>query len=89
MAMRCWSVFRAEHAYISPNWYPSKHDTHLLVPTWNYRVVHVHGRVRVHTDQRFLLRVLGSSRARRSTASTNRCPTLPGLGAPAACRTMP
>ena len=52
-------VFRAEHAYISPNWYPSKHDTHLLVPTWNYRVVHVHGRVRVHTDQRFLLRVLG------------------------------
>ena len=29
------------------------------MPTWNYRVVHVHGHVRVHTDQRFLLRVLG------------------------------
>ncbi len=59
MAMRCWWCSCAEHAYISPNWYPSKHDTHLLVPTWNYRVVHVHGHVRVHTDQRFLLRVLG------------------------------
>lgn len=52
-------VFRAEHAYVSPNWYPSKKATHLLVPTWNYRVVHVHGHVRLHTDQRFLLRVLG------------------------------
>lgn len=52
-------IFRAEQAYISPNWYPSKKATHLLVPTWNYRVVHIHGRVRLHTDQRFLLRVLG------------------------------
>lgn len=52
-------VFRAEHAYISPNWYPSKRLTHQAVPTWNYRVVHVHGRVRLHTEQRFVLRVLG------------------------------
>lgn len=26
-------VFRAMDAYISPNWYPSKHETHRLVPT--------------------------------------------------------
>ena len=37
-------IFRAEEAYLSPGWYPSKHDTHRQVPTWNYRVVHVHGR---------------------------------------------
>ncbi|HZR02193.1 MAG TPA: FMN-binding negative transcriptional regulator [Burkholderiales bacterium] len=47
-------IFRAGHAYISPNWYPSKHETHRQVPTWNYRVVHVHGRVRVRDDERFV-----------------------------------
>ena len=36
-------VFRGGDAYISPNWYPSKHETHRHVPTWNYRVVHAHG----------------------------------------------
>jgi transcriptional regulator len=47
-------IFRADDAYISPNWYPSKHETHRQVPTWNYRVVHVHGRIHVHDDERFL-----------------------------------
>jgi transcriptional regulator len=47
-------IFRGEHAYVSPNWYPSKHETHQLVPTWNYRIVHVHGKVRVRDDQRFV-----------------------------------
>ena len=40
-------IFRADEGYISPNWYPSKHETHRLVPTWNYEVVHVHGRLAV------------------------------------------
>ena len=39
------AVFGAMDAYISPNWYPSKAETHRAVPTWNYRVVHVHGRI--------------------------------------------
>lgn len=47
-------VFQAEQGYISPNWYPSKHETHQQVPTWNYRVVHVHGRVRIRDDERFV-----------------------------------
>lgn len=47
-------IFRAEQAYISPNWYPSKHETHRLVPTWNYRVVHAHGRIRIRDDARFV-----------------------------------
>src|SRR5688572_32292672 len=38
-------IFRAGDAYVSPNWYPSKHELHRQVPTWNYRVVHVHGRL--------------------------------------------
>lgn len=47
-------VFRAEHAYISPNWYPSKHEFHKQVPTWNYRVVHAHGRLTIHDDERYV-----------------------------------
>ena len=47
-------IFRAGDAYISPNWYPSKHEAHRQVPTWNYRVVHVHGRLHVRDDERFV-----------------------------------
>lgn len=47
-------VFRGPHGYISPNWYPSKHETHRHVPTWNYEVAHAHGRLRVIDDERFV-----------------------------------
>ena len=47
-------VFRGAHGYISPNWYPSKHETHRHVPTWNYEVVHAHGRLRILDDEKFL-----------------------------------
>lgn len=40
-------VFRGPHGYISPNWYPTKQETHREVPTWNYAVAHVHGRLKV------------------------------------------
>lgn len=52
-------IFQAEQGYISPNWYPSKHATHQQVPTWNYRVVHVHGTVRLHDDKKWVLGVVG------------------------------
>lgn len=51
-------VFRGTDAYISPNWYPSKHETHRQVPTWNYEVVHAHGTLTVHDDERFARRVV-------------------------------
>lgn len=47
-------VFRGAEAYVSPNWYPSKHETHRQVPTWNYQVVHVHGKIVIHDDERFV-----------------------------------
>jgi transcriptional regulator len=47
-------VFRGTQGYISPSWYPSKHETHRQVPTWNYEVVHVHGRLRILDDETFV-----------------------------------
>ncbi|WEN16653.1 FMN-binding negative transcriptional regulator [Rhodanobacter sp. AS-Z3] len=47
-------VFRGPDGYISPNWYPTKHETGREVPTWNYAVVHVHGRLRVIDDAAWL-----------------------------------
>lgn len=47
-------IFRAADAYVSPNWYPSKHESHRQVPTWNYQAVHVHGNIRVRDDERFV-----------------------------------
>jgi transcriptional regulator len=51
-------VFRGVDAYISPNWYPSKHETHRQVPTWNYQAVHAHGTLTVHDDERFVRSVV-------------------------------
>lgn len=47
-------IFRGASAYISPNWYPSKHESHRQVPTWNYQAVHVHGKIRIRDDERFV-----------------------------------
>jgi transcriptional regulator len=47
-------VFRGAEAFVSPSWYPSKHESHRQVPTWNYEVVHAHGVLTVHDDERFV-----------------------------------
>lgn len=52
-------IFQAEQGYISPNWYPSKHETHRQVPTWNYRVVHVHGSIQIRDDEKYVRGVIG------------------------------
>lgn len=52
------AIFRGPDGYVSPNWYPSKHETGREVPTWNYAVVHVHGRLRVVEDKTWLRALL-------------------------------
>ncbi|MBG7620736.1 FMN-binding negative transcriptional regulator [Herbaspirillum sp. AP02] len=47
-------VFSAGDAYISPSWYPSKHEAHRQVPSWNYMVAHAHGRVTIRDDERYV-----------------------------------
>lgn len=47
-------VFQGPDAYITPSWYASKQETGKVVPTWNYAVVHAHGRIRVIDDAQWL-----------------------------------
>jgi len=44
-------MFLGPHAYISPNWYPSKQENGQVVPTWNYLAVHAYGPLRIFDDQ--------------------------------------
>ena len=51
-------IFHADQAYISPNWYEGKQEHHRVVPTWNYRVVHVKGKIRKVADEKYLRGIL-------------------------------
>lgn len=53
-------IFKAADGYISPSWYPGKQEHHKLVPTWNYSVVHAHGRIQIRDDARFVRRLLAN-----------------------------
>jgi transcriptional regulator len=52
------AIFQGPDAYISPAWYPSKHEHGKAVPTWNYAVVHAHGFPRIIEDAAWLLKHL-------------------------------
>lgn len=54
----CLVVFQGPHSYISPSWYPTKTETHRVVPTWNYATVHVWARVTIHPEAAWLRRQL-------------------------------
>jgi transcriptional regulator len=43
-------IFHGADAYISPSWYATKQETHKVVPTWNYAVVHAYGCLRIIDD---------------------------------------
>ncbi len=52
------AVFTGPQAYVSPNWYPSKHAHGKAVPTWNYSVVHAHGVPQAFEDPQRVLDVV-------------------------------
>jgi transcriptional regulator len=55
------AIFQGPQAYVSPAWYPSKRETGgKVVPTWNYVIVHAHGRLRVIDDKRWVLDLVRS-----------------------------
>jgi transcriptional regulator len=57
------AIFHGPHGYVSPSAYAGDAPT---VPTWNYAVVHAHGRARA-ADEHELRRILEDSVARFDT----------------------
>ncbi len=43
-------MFQGPQHYVTPSWYPSKAESGKVVPTWNYIVVHAHGRLKCRDD---------------------------------------
>ena len=52
-------VFQGVESYISPSWYESKREHGKVVPTWNYAMVQVRGRVRVIDDPEWIRGQIG------------------------------
>ncbi|MGB0664207.1 MAG: FMN-binding negative transcriptional regulator [Pontibacterium sp.] len=51
-------IFHGPNAYVSPNYYPSKKVAGKAVPTWNYSVVHVRGKVFFKHEGEWILSLL-------------------------------
>jgi transcriptional regulator len=49
------AVFQGPHEYVSPSWYA---EPEKAVPTWNYAIVHVHGRMELTEDHESTLALL-------------------------------
>jgi transcriptional regulator len=43
-------IFLGLDTYVTPNWYPAKHETGRVVPTWNYAAIHAYGRITFFED---------------------------------------
>ncbi|OHX11494.1 FMN-binding negative transcriptional regulator [Chromobacterium sphagni] len=54
------AIFHGDDAYVTPSWYPAKAEHGKVVPTWNYAVVHAHGRLRAVEDPAWLRGLLES-----------------------------
>lgn len=52
------AIFHGPQAYVTPAWYPTKHEHGKAVPTWNYVVVHARGRLAIVEDPAVLRAML-------------------------------
>ena len=48
------AIFQGAQSYVSPSWYPSKHEHGKAVPTYNYMVVHAYGKTQIVEDTAWL-----------------------------------
>jgi transcriptional regulator len=53
-SVECLAVFQGADVYVTPSWYATKRQTGKVVPTWNYAVVQVYGRLTVIEDSGWL-----------------------------------
>jgi predicted FMN-binding regulatory protein PaiB len=52
------AIFSGPQAYISPGFYATKTETGKVVPTWNYEVLNVYGRLIVHDNADWVLNLV-------------------------------
>ena len=57
-AGRALAIVHGPHAYVSPTWYPDK-QAQARVPTWNYAVAHLDGRLETFDDEPALAALVG------------------------------
>lgn len=62
------AIFHGPEAYITPSWYPTKHEHGKAVPTWNYAIVHARGPLRIVQDADWLRRQVESLTQRQESA---------------------
>ena len=48
-------IVTGPQAFISPSWYPSRHEHGRVLPTWNYLAVHLSGPLHLHHEPDWLL----------------------------------
>ncbi len=61
-------VFQGPDHYVSPSWYPSKQETHKVVPTWNYVMVQARGAARVIENDEWLERQIAALTAKQEAS---------------------
>ena len=64
-------IFHDSGHYISPNWYPTKSQTHKEVPTWNYQSVHIQSKIELIEDTDELKWILETMTAQQEVVSDN------------------
>lgn len=64
------AIVHGPHAYVSPSWYPDK-EQQARVPTWNYAVAHLDGRLETFDDEPALA-VLVDALSRQEEARVGR-----------------
>jgi transcriptional regulator len=60
-------IVQGPHAYISPGWYTDKEEA-ARVPTWNYAVAHLTGRLEASDEEDFLAGIVDRLSVRHETA---------------------
>lgn len=66
-AGRALAVVHGPNAYVSPAWYPDK-EAQARVPTWNYAVAHLDGRLETFDDEPALAELVGELSRQHETA---------------------
>ena len=52
------AIFAGPQTYISPSFYATKSETGKVVPTWNYEILNVYGRLVIHDDPDWVLNLV-------------------------------